>query len=84
MPKILVTQNPHEENTELFPYMKPFESAKNIAWEVSQGKAAVSTDTRGSADFGAGCTKGGDSQIGAKQISVTASGNGKVKVTINY
>ena len=84
MPQKIITKNPQETGTEAFPYVPPLTMPANVSWEVLSGKASVTTDTRPSTDYGAGCQKSGDSQISAKSISVDASGRGSVKVAINY
>jgi len=86
MAQITVTKGPHEDNTEEFPYVKSFDAATNVRWDVLSGKVSVSTDTRQSRDYGGGSPGDlvGDSQGGARQITVTASSNGNVRVQINF
>jgi len=84
MTQIVVIQGePSELDAKSFPHTEIFNAKKAVRWDVDDGNAFVTTDTQGKRKwpddpfFGA-------SDTSTKSITVEASGDGHIKVVINY
>jgi hypothetical protein len=92
-----ITQNPHVNFTENFPYQYEAKQGNvlDVAWTVNSGTITVITSNRNLVTYptpqptteearnGAPASKAGDSESATNKIIISASSSGKVDVTLN-